>query len=158
MTQQESALHAAEVKPFPKGVLACAAVLIALTIAVAAVARLTGRGVTDVDNKAVAAKVLELRFDDRQDGAITVYDAGRGKMVDVLAPGTSGFVRNVMRSLARERRLDGQGRETPFRMTRWVDGRLTIDDPATGRHVDLGAFGSMNTAAFARLMSEGSTQ
>jgi putative photosynthetic complex assembly protein len=151
MTIKEAAMAETEVKPFPKSVLICAAFLIAFTITVAAVARLTGSGVTDV-NQSPPAKVLELRFDDRTDGAITVYDTGLNKVVDVLAPGTSGFVRNVMRSLARERRLDGQGRETPFRMTRWADGRLSIDDPATGRHIDLGAFGSMNTEAFARLM------
>lgn len=141
----------AHVKPFPPGVLWGAATLVAMTITLCAVARYTGNTLTDV-NQSPPVKVLDLRFDDRRDGAIVVTDNGQGEVVDVLAPGTSGFVRNVMRSLARERRMNGHGAEASFRMTRWADGRLTIDDPATGRHVDLGAFGSMNTASFARLL------
>ena len=57
-----------------------------------------------------------------------------------------------MRILARERRMNDEGRETPFRLIRWADGRLSIEDPATGRRIDLGAFGAANTQAFARLM------
>lgn len=140
-----------EFKPFPKGALIGAAMLAALTITVAGVARLTGSGVTDINNSS-PAKVLVLNFEDRQDGGITVLDVERGKVLEVLPSGTSGFVRTVMRSMARDRRTEGQGRETPFHLTRWADGRLTIDDPATGGHVDLGAFGSLNTASFARLM------
>jgi len=109
--------------------------------------------VTDI-NQSPPIKVLKLRFDDRRDGAITVFDTERRNVVDVLRPGTSGFVRNVMRSMARERLMHGGSPDTPFQMTRWADGRLTIDDPTTGRHVDLGAFGSMNTASFARLMEK----
>jgi putative photosynthetic complex assembly protein len=143
----------ADVKPFPPGVLWGAAAVIAVTITIAAVARHTGMTVTDI-NQSPPIKVLELRFDDRRDGAITVFDTERRNVVDVLRPGTSGFVRNVMRSMARERLMHGGSPDTPFQMTRWADGRLTIDDPITGRHVDLGAFGSMNTASFARLMEK----
>jgi putative photosynthetic complex assembly protein len=142
-----------DVRSFPPGVLWGAAVIIAITITLAAVARHTGMTVTDI-NQSPPVKVLELRFDDQRDGAIAVFDTERGDVVDVLRPGTSGFVRNVMRSLARERLMHGGKPETPFRMTRWADGRLTIDDPTTGRHVDLGAFGSMNTASFARLIEK----
>jgi len=144
----------ADVKSFPPGVLWGAAAVIAVTITLAAVARHTGMTVTDVNRSAAPVKVLELRFDDRRDGAIAVFDTRRQDVVDVLPPGTSGFVRNVMRSMARERLMHGGSPDTPFQMTRWADGRLTIDDPVTRKHVDLGAFGSMNTASFARLMEK----
>jgi putative photosynthetic complex assembly protein len=157
MSEAHIEMSEEKVKPFPPGVLWGAATLILFTITLAATARLTGNTLTDV-NPSPPAKVLDLTFADRNDGAITVFDAKRQQVVDVLAPGTSGFVRNVMRSMARERRMHGQGADTPFQMTRWTDGRLTIDDPITGRHVDLGAFGSMNTASFARLMGPERTQ
>jgi hypothetical protein len=36
---------------------------------------------------------------------------------------------------------------------------LTLDDPATGRHIELEAFGSTNTAVFGRLLTaHGGTQ
>jgi len=157
MIHQEARMSTTDDIAFPPGVLWGAAAVIALTITLAAVARHTGMTVTDI-NQTVPVKVLEVRFDDRPDGAIAVYDTGRRDVVDVLPPGTSGFVRNVMRSMARERLMHGGSPDTPFKMTRWADGRLTIDDPITRRHVDLGAFGSMNTASFARLMEKDRTQ
>jgi putative photosynthetic complex assembly protein len=153
----DTAVNDNQVKPFPRGVLASAGALAVLTIAVAAVARLTGMGVTDV-NPSPPAQALTINFEDRADGAINVFDADRGRLIHVLTPGTSGFVRVVMRSLVRERRGEGIGRDKPFRLTRWADGRLSIDDPATGRHIDLGAFGSSNTASFARLLVTERTQ
>ncbi len=40
----------------------------------------------------------------------------------------------------------------PFRLSAWSDGRLTLEDPATGRAVDLEAFGPTNEATFVRLL------
>ena len=74
------------------------------------------------------------------------------RLVDVLAPGTNGFVRGVLRGLVRERRADRVGPQPPFRLTRWADGRLSLDDPSTGRHVDLEVFGPTNSGAFAQIL------
>ena len=63
----------------------------------------------------------------------------------VVAPGTNGFLRGVLRGLARERKLERSAIEPPFRLTRWADGRLSLEDPATGRRIDdLEAFGPTN--------------
>ena len=70
----------------------------------------------------------------------------------VLAPGTNGFARGVLRGLARERRRSDIGMEPPFRLARWSDGRLTLEDPTTGRRIELGAFGPTNAEVFAALM------
>ncbi|NWG24375.1 MAG: phosphonate-binding protein [Pseudorhodoplanes sp.] len=135
---------------FPKGALIGAGALVAFAMTAASTARLTGIGATR-EPQADPVFTRELRFEDRRDGAVTVLADER--VIDILEPGTSGFVRNVMRGLARERlRNDGE-RERPFRLTKWADGRLSIEDPLTGRRVDLGAFGAANTAAFARLMA-----
>lgn len=144
----------ATTQQFPRKVLVAAAALIAFTICASAAARWSGLGATKEPTVA-AGLVRELRFEDRNDGAVVIYQANDGQLVDVLAPGTSGFVRIVMRSLARERRLNDQDRSTPFRLTRWTDGRLSVEDPTTHRHIDLGAFGAANTQAFARLMPDG---
>ena len=37
-------------------------------------------------------------------------------------------------------------------LTRWADGRLTLNDPSTGHVVALEAFGPDNARAFARLL------
>ena len=143
-------------RPIPRKILVAAAALVAFTISAAATARWSGLGASK-EPQVAASQVRELHFEDRADGAVAIYQASDGQLVDALAPGTSGFVRIVMRSLARERRLNDQGRQTPFRLIRWADGRLSVEDPATRRHIDLGAFGAVNTQAFARLMHVGGT-
>jgi putative photosynthetic complex assembly protein len=138
----------------PRSVLVGAAVLIGSSILAAGAARWTGIGTTDNPTGDVVDR-LALRFEDRADGAVAVFAAGDDRLVEVLAPGSHGFVRGVLRGLARERRARGVGSEPPFHLTRWADGRLSLDDPATGRTIELGAFGPTNAGAFAALFVAG---
>ena len=93
-----------------------------------------------------------LRFEDRADGAVLVYDATDNRLTYTIEPGTNGFVRGVLRGLVRERRADHIGPTPPFTLTRWADGRLSLDDPSTGRHVDLEVFGTTNAGDFATIL------
>ncbi len=136
-------------RSFPKGALLGAAALIGLTIVSATAARLTSPGPARPD--AVLLAQRDLRFEDRADGSIAVFDAGNGRSVDVLAPGTNGFIRASLRSLAHRRRLDGDHDDT-WHLAAWADGRLTLDDRESGGVIDLEAFGETNEAAFARLL------
>ncbi len=95
----------------------------------------------------------DLLFGDSPDGAVVVRDAATGEVVDTVPPGAeNGFVRGVMRGLARERRQKAVGPEVPFRVTLWTDNELTLTDLATGREIDLNAFGGTNRDAFVRLL------
>jgi putative photosynthetic complex assembly protein len=58
-----------------------------------------------------------------------------------------------VRGLAQEREREGIGRETPFVLTHWSDGTLSLADSAIGRRVNLDAFGPTNAQAFAQLFS-----
>lgn len=131
--------------------LALAALLLASVVGAAAV-RLTGVGAMRTVNAAVVS-VREFRFEDRPDGSIAVLDAAHGHAVETVAPGTNGFLRGTMRGLARERKRRGAGTEPPFRLVAHADGALTLEDPATGRRVDLRSFGPTNAAVFARIMA-----
>jgi putative photosynthetic complex assembly protein len=84
---------------------------------------------------------------------VVIADARSGQVVDVIAPGTNGFLRSVLRGLARERKRQDLGEQLPFRLTRWADNRLLLDDEATGRRIDLGAFGLTNAEAFSRVLN-----
>ena len=98
----------------------------------------------------------DLVFTDRADGGVIVTEAASGSIVDTILPGShSGFIRGIMRALARERRMDGIGRATPFRLTSWRDGELSLTDLATKRSIELPAFGTTNRAAFAALLPSG---
>ncbi len=134
----------------PRGVLLAAAALVGFAIVSATAARLSGIGTTELPEvRAVDSR--DLLFEDRANGGVAVLEDGR--VIDVVAPGTNGFLRGVLRGLARERKLRDITVQTPFRLTRWADGRLSVEDPATGRTVDLGAFGPDNWAVFAQILT-----
>ena len=58
----------------------------------------------------------------------------------------------ALRGMARDRFREGIGGDQPFVLARASDGRLILDDPTTGRNINLGAFGKVNAQAFARLL------
>ena len=136
----------------PRFALVAAAVLILSTTVLAGIAKRTGYGTTRVPASA-AVQVRHLRFADRQDGGVDVTDADAGRVISTFAPGSNAFARATLRGLARERHRESFGAEQPFTLTRWADGRLSLDDPATGRHIDLEVFGPTNTAVFSNLMT-----
>lgn len=139
-------------RPFPRKALISAAVLIGFALLAVSTARISGLGVTEVP-LAEPVESRDLRFMDRQDGAVLVYAAGDDQAIDVLEPGTNGFVRGVMRSVARERKRQSIGSDIPVRLTLWQDGRLSLEDPTTGYRTNLEAFGPTNVQAFARFLS-----
>lgn len=104
--------------------------------------------------QATVLKSRDLQFLDL-DGNVVVKDTS-GATVAVIRPESEqGFVRGVMRGLARERRLNEAPVTTPFRLQLWSDNGLTLTDLATGRQIELGGFGNTNRAAFAVMLSAG---
>jgi putative photosynthetic complex assembly protein len=74
-------------------------------------------------------------------------------VIEALPAGGEGFLRGAMRGLARDRLRAGGTPDLPFRLRAWEDGRLTLEDSATGHVVELHAFGHGNAAAFLRLLT-----
>jgi len=140
---------------FPRPPLLGAAGLVCFALLAAFVGRISGSGVEQPVSTAISARTL--RFEDRSDGAVAVYDA-RADTTDRNAPpidvatGQNGFLRGTLRGFARTRRAEGVGADAPFQLTAWADGRLTLEDPSTGRHADLEAFGPSNVAVFANFL------
>ncbi len=122
--------------PVPRGPLLAIGALVLATVVGAGLSRLSGLGTLRMP-EAAAVQVRELRFDDRADGSVAIRDAGSDRLVATVAPGSGGFLRGTMRGLVRERKRQG----------------LTLEDPATGRQIDIGSFGPTNGAVFAQLMT-----
>lgn len=145
----------AEPRPVLPLWLRCAMLGALLAALVAATLGDARRGVpTAMPARGDALASRELRFVDLDGGAVSIRDAAHGGEIARLGRGDDGFVRGVMRGLARERRARGAGAATPFRLTLWSGGQLSLDDPATARSVELTAFGPDNARAFARLIGE----
>jgi putative photosynthetic complex assembly protein len=137
--------------PFPRPILAVAGTVIALSIATAAVGRITGAANSAPSSAPIASR--DLLFRDQPNGGVAVYDAADASApIDMIAPETNGFLRATMRGLARQRLRQDADREVPFRLTGWADGRLTLADPTTRRTVEMEAFGITNEAVFAHLL------
>lgn len=98
------------------------------------------------------AQERTLRFIDAPDGSVRVIDVANGREVARFGSEGGGFVRGVLRGLARDRGMRGIGAAPPFRLAQWQDGALTLTDTATGRVIELGSFGPTNRATFAKLL------
>ncbi len=129
---------------------ACAALVLASLLGAGWV-RLSGQNIRAPDAEVTTQRAL--RFEDRPDGSVVVIDAASGRVFDTVS-GQAGFVRGTLRGLARERKRVGLGSEQPFLLLGRADGRLTLHDPATGRLIDLDAFGPLNASAFARMLDD----
>jgi putative photosynthetic complex assembly protein len=94
----------------------------------------------------------KLRFLDAGDKSVRVLDADSGIEVYRVV-GEAGFIRGILRGMARERRRLGKGVAEPFQLS--LDaGLLVLTDLATGQRVELTAFGHTNAGAFARMLVE----
>ncbi|MGA2023435.1 MAG: photosynthetic complex assembly protein PuhC [Steroidobacteraceae bacterium] len=138
----------------PSGILIGAALLVGFSLIAATTARLLHlHAATAV--LVAPVQVMHLRFVDRSDGAVEVRDADRDDATVHIVPAASnGFLRGVLRGLARARRNEHVGQQPPFTLTRWADGQLTIADPQTGQRLSLEVFGPANSRPFAELMTE----
>lgn len=137
----------------PRAALWAAAAIVLFAIGSAGFARMSGLGRSTMPTS-TQVEQRALLFEDGADGAVLVRDAVGKSVVDVIQPGAFGFVRVAMRGMARDRKIHGVGADKPFMLTRWADHRVTLDDPETGRRLDLAAFGRVNGEAFERLLNK----
>lgn len=136
---------------FPRPVLLGAFAAAVLSMVAAGLGH--GLGGHEQVSGALPAAELDFRVADRADGAVLVLNARDGREVAAVT-GEAGFLRGTLRALARERRMEKVGgTDAAFRLIGWNDGRLTLDDTATGARIELVAFGPDNVAVFARLLA-----
>ena len=145
----------------PRGTLAIAGALVVFALGATTLVRVTGMpaAASPVAHRAAAGiapvATRTLAFSDRADGAVVIRDTDTDTIASVIEPGEkTGFIRGVMRGLARDRKSRGVGQEPPFTLTLWRDGELSLTDTVTGRSIELTAFGTANRAAFAALLQK----
>jgi putative photosynthetic complex assembly protein len=159
-------MSAVNQQPFPKGALIAMAVIVSFSVISVAAVRLARTAApppapltVETAPSGAVRETIALRFKDEADRSVSVLDAATGARITMLEHGGDGFVRGALRALTRERRLNNVLQDAgAFHLTRWSDGRLTLDDTATGERIDLRAFGEANEAAFARFLPSGQTR
>lgn len=135
----------------PRLVLRAAMALVVFALVAVLVGRQTGTGLV-LTPQARSVETRALRFEMQADNAIVVKDNRTDRMVALLAPEKDGFIRGVLRGLVRGRAVNRIEGAEVYALTRWSDGRLSVDDTVTGDRFDLNSFGADNLAAFARLL------
>jgi len=136
----------------PRALLLGALALVGLTIVGSGMARVTDVGTSRMAPSSPVQTLL-LRFDDLADGGVAVRNAVDGSQIYKVEPAADGFIRATMRGLARERMRSGFGAAEPFKLTRWSDGTISLQDETSGRRLDLDAFGPSNAGAFAQFFA-----
>lgn len=136
----------------PMLLLAAAAVSSLLLVAAA---RWSHTPVAQFDAPVTHSRALQ--FEDTASGAVAVRDAQSGAEV-ALFEGEQGFLRGVLRAMARGRKLRGIDHHSPLLLQNHADGGLSLFDASTGERINLESFGSTQRATFARLQDTTATQ
>jgi putative photosynthetic complex assembly protein len=134
----------------PRGVLIATGALILFALAVTFYGRSADVGVVHMPAMQ-PYQTVRLHFVEQDDGGIAINDASDGAVLARVAPGANSFLRSLMRGLARARNRSNIGPETPFTLTRWANGTMSLTDETTGRRVDLDAFGPTQAETFAKI-------
>ena len=102
------------------------------------------------DAEVISKKTLHFR--DLPSGAVGVISADNGQMI-AQVEGQAGFIRGILRAMARDRRMYQISSDDAFELVSRADGRLTLIDLATNHRIDLEAFGKDNEAEFAAFLN-----
>lgn len=146
-------MSAAPRHDFPRPMLFGAAALIVGSVFVATVGALARQEPPTLSTEQIVA-AYDIRFLDQSDGGLTVTLADGAVLAHMNAE-ESGFARGILRGLGRGRKLSGAAEDLPYRLVRTRDGRLLLEDGASGVSIELGVFGSDNAETFARLWRAG---
>lgn len=142
-------------RPIPPAIIIGGGLVMAVSLLVVVSARM---GVAPRQTRPVAAAVASYDFRvsaPDSTGMETVLSARNGARVGPLAGRGDDFLPSLVDKLHQERRLKGLADTAPFRLVRFSDGRVSMQDPVTGRELNLESFGSVNEANAARLIDEG---
>jgi putative photosynthetic complex assembly protein len=140
----------------PPQALMAAAIAILVTLATVAVFRIGGlepsATIEDADQYIAS---YQLKFEDGPNGSVLVREisgSGEERFVHEVPSGEGGFIRGVLRSLARARNAQGIGSDHPFVLKQQATGTLLLEDPETGQRIDLQAFGPTNIGSFRTIL------
>ncbi len=131
--------------------LLAAGALILMTIVAVGLVQLSK---PDLDRTAgqTPQTIYELSFKDIGSDRLAVIDTGRGDTIAIVEPGRDGLVRGALRGLNRARERRGLPVDAPYQLVIWDNGRMTLSDLETKRHIPLDSFGPANTGALAALL------
>lgn len=157
-------MSAIDDRPFPRGALIGAGALVLCSLTLVGAARLEvmmspeARVAAEIaalpEGEPVAARTF--RLEARDDGSVAAVpvaaDGASAGPARLIGPEEGGFIHGSLRGMARTRHMRGLDAAPVLTITRWSNGRISVEDRAAGTHFDVAAFGRTNAAAFAALL------
>lgn len=137
----------------PRGPLIGAGILVALVFVLAISAQRYGLGAAKEGSTDVAER-RTLTFTRTVDGGMDIDDIGTHVRVAHLMPDHNGFIFGMMRGIEYKRTVAHRELNAPFELTRWSDGRVTLDDKASGMHITVNSFGATQLESFEPLFTQ----
>jgi putative photosynthetic complex assembly protein len=142
----------APINRFPKIPLMTAGFLILFAIGATMFGQVTGIGTVKTPSGTPAA-VRDLVILQKDNGEISVSDAGSGELLASYSQTEGGFVRGSLRAFNRMRLVAGVPQNQTYRLIAWTGGAVSLSDTGTGERFYLDAFGRDNAAAFAEFLN-----
>ena len=131
--------------------LLAAAALVVLSLVTVAIVQLNG-AISERAEARTPNLVHQLSFQDIGSNRLAVVDRRLGKTLAYVEPGRDGLVQNAVRGLNRVRKLRKLPIDGSYQLVIWNDGRVTLSDLATTRHIPLSSFGPTTGGALAALL------
>ena len=141
-------------RPIPPAILIGGGLVMAVSLMLVTSTRV-GLSPRQARPAAVSVEALDFRVRPEARGQEGVYAARDGRRVATLAARGDDFLPSLVDKLRQERSLRRVAGDAPFRLVRWSDGRVSLQDPTTGRELNLEAFGSVNEANAADIIAAG---
>lgn len=142
----------------PRSVLIGFGLFLAAVVTAVAIFRFSGmEPLAQVPEPDHIVEQREFRFLDGGEGTVEVFavrEADEDRLVHVIGAGDGGFIRGVLRSMARSRRANGISEEHPFILIHSASGTVLLEDPTTEQRIDLQAFGPASVEAFKALFAD----
>ena len=132
----------------PTRIIVAMVSLAAITLAMVTFAVLTDRPLVGQPKEAPVWKAQTLTMEGRGNHVTVVEDTGT-----VLLDGNGGFVSVVIDGLERARLVAGVEGNPPVTITQYMNGRVSLVDPASGWQVELSSFGPGNVRTFLTMLN-----
>lgn len=97
--------------------------------------------------------IHQVSFKALETGQLAIIDSAADEVIGIVEPGRDGLVRNALRGLERNRTLRNLPMEAPYQLVFWDDGRVTLSDEHTSRHIPLSSFGATQSKALDVLLA-----
>ncbi|NJR13170.1 MAG: hypothetical protein HC779_01175 [Phyllobacteriaceae bacterium] len=125
-----------------------------LALLLTVLAKVTGLG-TDLHPRGAVMAEQAVTIISGENGRLMMALSPSGQIVIDLAPTQGGFLRGLVRAFSLKRNAQGVAEQTPYTVTRWESGRITLEDAATSHSVPLDSFGPGVLKDFEALVGKG---